>query len=112
MNQAFSLQVFIPAGKTGQMQPLDVGMNRPFKIFWEEEYHTWRKDLTENDLTKAGYLRGLTRRKIIDMVFFCWVKVTDTCVQISFVKANILSEEDLSKFRKRPLRRRLNGNVW
>ena len=48
---------FIPAGKTGKMQPLVIGVNRPFEIFWEEEYHVWRKGLTEKDKTKSGYLR-------------------------------------------------------
>jgi len=89
-------QIFIPAGKTGKMQPLDVGVNRPFKAFWEEEYHIWRNKLTEKDVTKSGYLRGPTRQELIDMVSYCWMKVTSACVQNSFVKAGILSMEDIT----------------
>ena len=92
----FILWIFIPAGKLGKRPPLDVGVNRPCKVFWEEKYLVWRKNLNEKDKTKSGYQRGPTRQEILD-ISFCWSKITPECIESTFVKEDILSKEDLTR---------------
>lgn len=48
-------QIMVPAGRTGKYQPLDVGVNRPFKLSIDQQYHEWGKNHKET--TGGGLLR-------------------------------------------------------
>ena len=43
---------FISAGMTGQLQPLDVAVNKLFKEYHTAEFHKWQKSLKKKDITK------------------------------------------------------------
>ncbi|GAV07303.1 hypothetical protein RvY_17156 [Ramazzottius varieornatus] len=90
LNEMGIRQVFIPAGLTGTYQPLDVGVNFPFKSYLKLSYHDWRDSHTE--VTKSGYLRKPNRQDFIDFVSGAWEKVKVTTVENSFVGAQIVPE--------------------
>lgn len=64
----FSVNEFMPGAPRGaeclrdlcshwnekKHQPSDVGINKPYKNYYREEYHKWRT--TTSKLTKSGYL--------------------------------------------------------
>ena len=64
-------QIFVPVAKTGEYQPLDVGVNKPFKGFYMAEYHEWQKQ-HYTELTKSGYLKKPGRQEFINMVSVAW----------------------------------------
>jgi glycerol-3-phosphate responsive antiterminator len=81
-------QIFIPVAITEEMQPLDVGLNRPFKVYYREGYHRWQQE--NSDVTKKG------RQVFIDLVSKAWEKVSMEYVKKSFVGAGIVSEKNLA----------------
>ncbi|GAV02835.1 hypothetical protein RvY_13351 [Ramazzottius varieornatus] len=83
-------QVFIPRGMTGTYQPLDVGINAPFKANLKRAYHEWRKERAE--LTGKGYLRKPSRQDFIDFVSQAWADVNPETIENAFVGAQILPE--------------------
>ena len=87
------LQIFIPVGMTGQLQPLDVGVNKPFKQFYRDEYHAWRTK--NNSKTKKGYLKQPSRQDFINFVSVAWDKITVDCIRNSFLKSGITDENSV-----------------
>ena len=75
-------QTFIPAARTGDYQPLDVGVNRPFKVYYREESAKWRS--THFDTTKSNYLKKPSRQDFINMVSTAWSRVSEECVRKAF----------------------------
>lgn len=87
-------QIFIPASRTGDFQPLDVSINRPFKVYYRDEYAKWRKN--NRGVTKAGNLKKPSRQDFINFVSEAWKKVSPDCVRNSFVAAKIVSSLPLT----------------
>jgi hypothetical protein len=83
-------QLFIPAGKTGVYQPLDVGVNRPFKAYYREEYEKWR--LENSNVTRKGYLKKPSRQDFINMVSVAWERVSCDAVRNAFRAAQIIDK--------------------
>ena len=80
-------QVFIPKGLTGMYQPLDVGVNFPFKCYLKKSYHQWRDERTKT--TKKGYLKKPDRQDFINFVSDAWEKISVLTVQNAFAGAKI-----------------------
>ncbi|GAV00907.1 hypothetical protein RvY_11690 [Ramazzottius varieornatus] len=59
-------QLLIPKGKTGDKQPLDVGVNGPFIAIMRRMYHEWMENRTA--LTKSGYLKKRSRQGFVNFV--------------------------------------------
>ena len=83
-------QIFIPTGLTGTYQPLDVGVNYPFKCSLKKSYHEWRDERTK--VTKKGYLKKPDRQDFINFVSSAWEKITVSTVQNAFTGAQITPE--------------------
>ncbi|GAV01882.1 hypothetical protein RvY_12521 [Ramazzottius varieornatus] len=81
-------QIFIPKGLTGRYQPLDFGLNYPFKCYLKKSYHEWRDKCTE--ITKKGYLKKPSRQEFLYFVSEAWSKIKTSTVENSFVAASIL----------------------
>ena len=76
---------------TGELQPLDVGINKLFKDYVREEYRKWR--LENMSFTAKGYIRKPEKKDFLQFVSRAWYKVTDTVVQNSFYAAKILDRD-------------------
>ena len=48
-------QIVIPAGMTGELQSLDVGINKPFKDYVREKYRQWR--MKNISFTAKGFIK-------------------------------------------------------
>ncbi|GAU89463.1 hypothetical protein RvY_02012 [Ramazzottius varieornatus] len=83
-------QVFVPKGMAGIYQPLDVGINAPFKANLKQAYHEWRKERTE--VTAKGYLRKPTRQDFVNLVSKAWEAIRPETIENAFVGAQILPE--------------------
>lgn len=51
--------VFVPGGTTGDNQPQDLSVNRPFKAQARDQFETWLASLTDAELARAGSLPAL-----------------------------------------------------
>ena len=76
------LQVFVPAGCTGQYQPLDVSVNVVFKKKIAAKYHSWRK--TVQGTTKSGYQRNPTKKEYVKWISEAWYEIPPELIQNAF----------------------------
>lgn len=76
-------QIFV--AKTLLYQPLDAGVNEPFKSFYCLKYGGWRKK--NFDFTKKGYLKSSSRQNVIDSDGNSWSKVTVARISNSIRKS-------------------------
>ena len=77
------VQIFVPASRTGEFQPLDACVNRAFKVAFQSRYHSWM--LEENHgKTKAGNMKNPTKQQLIIWVSEAWDEVTKECIQAGF----------------------------
>lgn len=84
-------QVFVPAARTGDFQPLDVGINRPFKVKCREAYSRWRQN--DPGVTKFGNIRKPNRQDFINFISEAWSEITPDVIRNSFRAARIISDE-------------------
>ena len=76
-------QIFVPAGRTADFQPLDAAVNRAFKVAFQNKYHSWM--LSENHAkTKPGNMRSTSKQQFVFFVSEAWNEVTKDCVLASF----------------------------
>ncbi|GAU95826.1 hypothetical protein RvY_07373 [Ramazzottius varieornatus] len=85
-------QILIPPGMTGQWQPVDVSVNKPFKDYFKEEYRNWRKN--NINFSKSGYIQKPNRRHFVQFISDAWEKITPEVVQGSFYAALILRRDE------------------
>jgi hypothetical protein len=51
--------IFVPGGTTGDNQPQDLSVNRPFKAMARQHFEAWLASLSDADLARAGSLPAL-----------------------------------------------------
>lgn len=74
---------WIPAGYTGKLQPMDVGINKPFKNYMCETYMDWMK---KNINQKP------TREVVAVWVLDCWNRITQQICINAFKGAGYLTK--------------------
>lgn len=85
----------IPAGLTGQHQPLDVGVNKPFKAQYRKEFHKWRKMQKKSDATKGKNMKNPTRQDVLNFTSAAWESITEECIKNAFLKSEITFVESI-----------------
>lgn len=84
----------IPGGLTGQLQPLDVGVNKPFKDLLRREYNEWIS--SENrELTPSGRVRRASLATVCGWVLSAWAAVPRDAVVRSFAKCGLALDDDV-----------------
>lgn len=84
-----SLLAVIPGGTTKYLQPLDISVNRAFKVALRTEWEAW---MTSGDksFTKTGRMRRATFAQVCQWVLIAWGKVKKSTIVNGFEKAGLL----------------------
>ena len=78
-------QKFIPAKTTSYLQPLDVGINGPFKIALREEWNFWFEH-GPKEFTPKGYRKRPSYDYILKMVSNALKKITPDIINAKWPK--------------------------
>lgn len=62
-----SIAAVIPGGTTKYLQPLDISVNRAFKVALREEWETWMTS-GEKSFTKTGHMRGASLNQVYQWI--------------------------------------------
>ena len=98
VKQKNSVMAVIPGGTTKYLQPLDISVNRPFKVAIREEWEKWMGE-GEKSFTKTGRMRKATFAQVSEWVLTAWKKVKITTIVNGFVKAGLI-ESPLQSLRR------------
>lgn len=82
----------IPVGLTKELQPLDIGVNRPFKVRLRAAWERWMTE-GEHSFTKGGRQRRASYATVCQWIVAAWANVSANTVVRAFAKAGIISEE-------------------
>uniref|UniRef100_A0A669DWZ2 HTH CENPB-type domain-containing protein n=1 Tax=Oreochromis niloticus TaxID=8128 RepID=A0A669DWZ2_ORENI len=82
----------IPGGLTKELQPLDIGVNRPFKVRLRAAWERWMTD-GDHSFTKSGRQRRASYATICQWIVDAWANMSAGTVVRAFAKAGIISEE-------------------
>ena len=79
----------IPGGLTGKLQPLDLTVNRSFKLRIRDKWEQWM--LTNiHEYTRSGKIKKASYEEICRWIDKAWNGITVDCVQNSFKTMYIL----------------------
>ena len=68
--------VMVPAGCTGQLQPLDVAINQPFKSHLKEIFSLWYAEKVKEQLDRGHAIENVKvdlRTSVIKSIHFQWL---------------------------------------
>lgn len=82
----------IPGGLTKELQPLDIGVNRPFKVRLRAAWERWMTG-GDHSFTKSGRQRRASYATICQWIVDAWANMSAGTVVRAFAKAGIVSEE-------------------
>ena len=88
-----SLPAVIPGGLTKLLQPLDISVNRGFKLVLRELWEEWMT-AGEHSFTKTGRMRRATYADVCQWVVTAWQHVPPTNIINGFRKAEIVPEDE------------------
>lgn len=83
----------IPGGCTSVLQPLDVCLNKPFKVNIRRKWNEWMI-AGDKQLTKAGYLKRPALATVCQWVIDAWNEIPTDMVIRSFLKCGISNSID------------------
>jgi hypothetical protein len=84
-----AIPAIIPGGLTKLLQPLDISVNRCFKMVMRECWEQWMSS-GEHSFTNTGRLRRATLAEVSAWVLKAWGAVSVPCIVNGFRKAEIL----------------------
>ena len=87
-----SIPAVIPGGTTKYLQPLDISVNRAFKVLLRTHWEAWMTD-GEKSFTKTGRMRRATFAQVCEWVLAAWNGVKTTTITNGFRKAGLLPED-------------------
>ena len=86
-------QRVIPGGCTSVLQPLDVCLNKPFKVHMRQKWNEWMAN-GEKQLTKVGNLKRAELATVCQWIVDSWNEVPSDMVIRSFLKCGISNSID------------------
>lgn len=88
-----SIPVVIPGGTTKHLQPLDISVNRAFKVALRVQWEAW---MTSGDksFTKTGRMRKATFAQVCEWILTAWRSVKTSTITNGFRKAGLLRDEE------------------
>ena len=81
-------QGIIPGGSTSVLQPLDVCLNKPFKVNMRQRWNHWMVN-AEKQITKAGNIWRPDLKTVCEWVIDAWNDIPIDMVVKSFLKCGI-----------------------
>lgn len=97
MKEAFkktnSIPAVIPGGTTKFLQPLDISVNRAFKVALRVQWEAWMTN-GEKSFTKTGRMRRATYDQVCQWVLTAWSTVKKSTIINGFRKAGLLRVEE------------------
>ncbi|KAK8780342.1 hypothetical protein V5799_018318 [Amblyomma americanum] len=95
----------IPGGLTGVLQPLDVSVNRPFKVEFRMQYSEWMAN-GNHDETPTGRLKRALLATVLGWILSAWNSVSTNIVTQSFKVTGISNSpfdvRGLRTYRRKP----------
>ena len=88
-----TIPAVIPGGTTKYLQPLDISVNRAFKVALRVEWETWMTS-GEKSFTKTGRMRRASFAEVCQWILTAWGKVKQSTIVNSFRKAELLYVAD------------------
>ncbi|CAF90362.1 unnamed protein product [Tetraodon nigroviridis] len=89
-------QCVIPGGCTSLLQPLDVCLNKPFKVPMRQKWNEWMVN-GEKQLTKVGNLKRLELATVCQWIVDSWNEILSDMVIRSLLKCGISKSIDGSE---------------
>jgi len=83
----------ILGGMTKMLQPLDVSVNRPFKVLMQQQWSTWMAE-GDHTFTPTGRMRKVDLPTICSWIKSAWEKVPTSCITNGFLKCCISNALD------------------
>jgi hypothetical protein len=84
----YSQLAVIPGGLTSKLQPLDLSVNKSFKIKMREKWEDWMVN-GYHSFTKSGSIKRASYAEVCQWIDECWSEVTADCIKNGFKAANI-----------------------
>lgn len=94
LRRAGTDMLVIPAGLTSQLQPLDVGINKPFKDNVRRLYNE-RLARDDHEMTPSGRVKRASRAEACRWVASAWAALPRELVARSFKKCGISLDDDV-----------------
>ena len=88
-----SIPAVIPGGTTKYLQPLDISVNRPFKVALRHEWEAWMTS-GEKSFTKTGQMRRASLTQVCQWILNAWSRVKTSTITNGFRKAGLLRDEE------------------
>lgn len=88
-----SIPAVIPGGTTKYLQPLDISVNRAFKVALRVQWEAWMTS-GEKSFTKTGRMRRATYGQVCQWILTVWSIVKKSTIISGFRKAGLLRVEE------------------
>ena len=85
-----SFLAIIPGGLTCKLQPLDVSVNHPFKVYVREEWAKWMLE-GKHTFTPSGRQRRATYAEVCQWVLAAWRRIKMSTIENGFRTCGLLS---------------------